>query len=65
METLLDQLATLEMTMEGLETKERQQRQVVEELLKQMATINNNMDRTPEVRRRLRLGRISIAHPVD
>lgn len=47
--TLVDRLATLEMTLDNLRAQQGDRSRAVESLVKEMETINENMDRQPEV----------------
>lgn len=48
LDTLVDRLATLEMKLESLGDQQAERGKVVQNLLDEMATINENMDRQPE-----------------
>ncbi|CAM9539709.1 unnamed protein product [Scytosiphon promiscuus] len=48
MDTLFDRLVNLETTLDSLRTQERDRSRAVEAILREMETINENMDRKPE-----------------
>lgn len=50
MDTLFDRLVNLETTLDSLRTQERDRSRAVDAILKEMETINENMDRKPEAR---------------
>lgn len=49
MDTLFDRLANLETTLDTLKTQQADRGRAVDSILKEMETINENMDRQPEV----------------
>lgn len=48
MDTLLDRIANLETTLDSLTTQQADRSRAVDSILKEMETINENMDRQPE-----------------
>lgn len=53
LDTLFDRLVNLETTLDSLKTQQADRSRAVDSILKEMETINENMDRQPEVSARM------------